>query len=251
MKKILFFLMMILFLLSKPLSLPMRRNPYFAGALSWYYPGLGQLYNGKTLKGALLFSSELALLYIGTNLVSDVSFKLEESIVVNPKNNISRGDRNLSIGLFSILACLHIYNIVDASSDSIKHNLDNDILLIEPTIPPIFLSLSSFIMPGTGQVYNGDIKKGSELIFYNLLLKGWKVYIDYDFKNRKGEGYSTINWNNLNDNDRITFISYALINYIFRFYSAYDAYTGGKKNLQLTMTSDNNNNKLFLVGIKF
>ncbi len=251
MKKISFLLIIMVFFFSKSFSSPIIRNPYFAGSLSWYYPGLGQIYNGKILKGSLFFTSELALLYIGSNLVSDVSFKLEESIIVNPKNNISRADKNISIVLFTTLGLLHIYNIVDAASDSIKHNFNNKILLIEPKIPPVFLALSSFIMPGTGQMYNGDIKKGSELLFYNLLLRSWKVFIDYDFKNRKGEEYSMINWNNLNDNDKITFISYTLINYIFRLYSAYDAYTESNKKLNLSMTNDWDNNKLFLVGIKF
>jgi hypothetical protein len=41
------------------------RNPYLAAALSWLVPGLGQLYQGRRLKGGLFMASLLASLVFG------------------------------------------------------------------------------------------------------------------------------------------------------------------------------------------
>jgi len=38
-----------------------RKDPILAGALSWYVPGLGQMYSGAFLKGAAFFVIEEAL----------------------------------------------------------------------------------------------------------------------------------------------------------------------------------------------
>ena len=45
----------------------LRKDPILAGALSWYVPGLGQMYSGAFLKGAAFFVIEQALL-VGTVL---------------------------------------------------------------------------------------------------------------------------------------------------------------------------------------
>ncbi len=229
-----------------------RKNPFFSGSLSWYYPGLGQLYNGKILKSGLFFSIELATSYIAINMVSDLSLKMEEGIIVNPHSTeITRNQRNWAIGLATFTALLHIYNIYDAINDSIKLNLTEGKQLKEEHVNSIFPALSSFIMPGSGQMFNGKFKKGSELIFYQLLFKLWKIYIDYDFRNRYDPDINAINWHDLNDNDQITLLSYYTMHLLFRFYSAYDAYTINEKKLQLSLVQNSRKNSLLAFGIRF
>jgi hypothetical protein len=44
-----------------------KKDPILAGALSWYVPGLGQIYSGAYLKGIAFFVVEESL-FIGTLL---------------------------------------------------------------------------------------------------------------------------------------------------------------------------------------
>lgn len=228
-----------------------RKNPYFSGSLSWYYPGLGQAYNGKILKGALFLTLELGSLYTAINLVSDLTFRLEEGVIVNPHSDITRGNRNIAIGLAVGATLLHIYNIYDAISDSMKFNLRNASSLKSESPDPFFLAVSSYLMPGTGQMFNGSFRKGSELLFYQLLFKVWKVYIDYDLRNRYSPEDSALNWLDLNQNDRVTIIAYYAMNSFFRIYSAYDAYIGGHKKVEILMMEDSRKNLLLGLGVKF
>ena len=229
----------------------LKKNPFFAGSLSWYYPGMGQVYNGEFLKGGLFATAEYLLLYFAINRVSDISFKLQEGIIVNENPVITQGDRNISIGLFTLTGILHIYNIYDSINGSLKHNLKYSDRLKGERINPVFLAGFSFMMPGTGQMFNGEVKKGSELVFYNLVLKLWKIHIDWDLRKRYEPSVNAINWNDLNSNDRITLFSFYAIDILFRFYSAYDAYTGGSRKLDIEFRTDSRNNSLLLLGMDF
>ena len=60
---------------SSEMTVHRKKDPIFAGALSWYMPGLGQMYAGDLVKGGVFFVIEEALL-IGT-VLSFAELKLD------------------------------------------------------------------------------------------------------------------------------------------------------------------------------
>ncbi len=227
------------------------KNPYLSGSLSWYYPGLGQIYNGKVFKGSVMFILETTCLYLSLNLVSDLTFRIEEGFIVNPHSEITDKNRALSVTFFSAAVLLHVYNIIDAIGDSLKYNTAFAEKAEKPKYDPLVPAVFSFFMPGSGQMLNGDYRKGSELIFYEVLFKLWKVYIDYDLRKRYAEDSGAINWLDLSNNDRITFFSYFMMHFLLRSYCAYDAFKKGAENLKLSMDTDTRNNPRVMLGFRF
>ena len=109
-----------------------RKDPILAGALSWYVPGLGQLYSGKLLKGAAFFVIEEALL-IGTilsfaEIKLDVSGDINIGLNIKSKAHADRDEQKIGVILGAALIVVHFANVIDAVNTSRKYNqsIEND-----------------------------------------------------------------------------------------------------------------------------
>jgi TM2 domain-containing membrane protein YozV len=110
-----------------------RKDPILAGALSWYVPGLGQMYSGAFLKGAAFFVVEEALL-IGTvlsfaELNLDVSGSFNIGLSIKSKDDPDRGEQRTGILLGVSLIIVHFVNVIDAVNTSRRHNRTLDMQL--------------------------------------------------------------------------------------------------------------------------
>ncbi len=130
-KGILIYFVIILFLLpiyaytSDPYS-ESRKDPILAGALSWYVPGLGQIYSGAFLKGISFFVVEETLL-IGTvlsffELKLDVTGDINIGLNIKSKEHPEREEQKIGIILGTAFIAVHFLNVIDAVNTSRKYN---------------------------------------------------------------------------------------------------------------------------------
>lgn len=103
-----------------------KKDPFLAGALSFYNPGLGQYYVGEPLKGTLFWVGENALFWSSLLTVMDLSINLKKDVgfefKIKRKKNLSDERIYTSIGLGFAFIVLHIYNIIDAVNSAKKYN---------------------------------------------------------------------------------------------------------------------------------
>lgn len=103
-----------------------KKDPIFAGALSWYMPGLGQMYAGDLLKGSVFFVIEEALL-IGTvlsfaELKLDVTGDIDIGFNIKSKDNPDRDEQKVGIILGVVFIGVHFLNIIDAVNTTRTYN---------------------------------------------------------------------------------------------------------------------------------
>jgi hypothetical protein len=104
-----------------------RKDPILAAALSWYIPGLGQLYSGSVLKGALFWVVENSLLIAAltpyAELKLDVTGNVGIGVNLKSRDNIlesNTGRVSLVLGL--TLAVVHLINVIDAVDTTRQYN---------------------------------------------------------------------------------------------------------------------------------
>jgi TM2 domain-containing membrane protein YozV len=107
-----------------------RKDPILAGALSWYVPGLGQMYSGAILKGAAFFVLEETLL-VGTILTFaeiklDVTGNVGLGINIKSKSNPDREEQRNALILGISLVAVHFLNVIDAVNTTRKYNRAQD-----------------------------------------------------------------------------------------------------------------------------
>jgi TM2 domain-containing membrane protein YozV len=105
---------------------PRRKDPILAGALSWYVPGLGQMYSGAILKGAAFFVVEETLL-VSTVLTFaeiklDVTGNVGLGINIKSKSNPDSEDQQKAVILGITLIAVHFINVIDAVNTTRKYN---------------------------------------------------------------------------------------------------------------------------------
>lgn len=103
-----------------------RKDPILAGALSWYVPGLGQIYSGAFLKGISFFVVEEALL-IGTvlsffELKLDVTGDINVGLNIKSKESPDREEQRIGIILGATFIAVHFLNVIDAVNTSRNYN---------------------------------------------------------------------------------------------------------------------------------
>jgi len=95
-----------------------KKDPFLAGVLSWYMPGLGQFYSGKYLRGSIFWTVENTLLIFAVLTVADMNFSVDEEIgfqfSIKPKETITDRQKTIGIFLFISYGALHVLNVVDA-----------------------------------------------------------------------------------------------------------------------------------------
>lgn len=103
-----------------------RKDPILAGALSWYVPGLGQIYSGAFLKGVAFFVVEEALL-IGTvltfaELKLDVTGSIDIGLNIKSKESPGRKEQRKGIILGVSFIIIHFVDVIDAVNTTRKYN---------------------------------------------------------------------------------------------------------------------------------
>lgn len=105
---------------------PERKDPFFAAALSWFVPGLGQLYVGRPLEGGVYWLVDNALFWGAVLNIAEVDFGLERDIgvrfAIRMRENLSSARIWTSVGLGLCYLAFHIYNVLDAADDAHAHN---------------------------------------------------------------------------------------------------------------------------------
>jgi hypothetical protein len=105
---------------------PERKDPFFAAALSWFVPGLGQAYVGKPLKGACYWVIDNALFWGAILSVARLDVGLERDIgfrfAVRMRENLTPARVWTSVGLGVSWLAFHIYTVISAAEDANAHN---------------------------------------------------------------------------------------------------------------------------------
>ncbi len=99
-----------------------KKDPLFAGILSFYMPGLGQFYSDEKLKGAIFLVTEYTIVigslfyFLDFNFKagSDSGFNLEIDAKRTDLGVISTKRKNLFYTTLATLSVIHVYNIIDA-----------------------------------------------------------------------------------------------------------------------------------------
>jgi hypothetical protein len=103
-----------------------RKDPILAGALSWYVPGLGQMYSGAFLKGAAFFVVEEALLLSTVltfaELKVDVTGGVDIGLNIKSKEHPDRDEQKVGVFLGITFIVVHFINVIDAVNTTIRYN---------------------------------------------------------------------------------------------------------------------------------
>ncbi|MFW6139232.1 MAG: hypothetical protein ACOC7U_08670 [Spirochaetota bacterium] len=103
-----------------------RKDPILAGALSWYVPGLGQLYAGAYFKGAAFWVVEqtllVSILLKFAEMEPDVTGGINLGIHIKSKDNPDREEQKTAVLLGTSLVVVHFLNIIDAVNTTRMYN---------------------------------------------------------------------------------------------------------------------------------
>lgn len=99
-----------------------KKDPLFAGILSFYMPGLGQFYCDEKLKGAIFLVTEYTIIIGSLFYFLDFNFKAGSDSGFNLGIDAKRTDlgvistrrKNLFYVTLTTLSVIHVYNIIDA-----------------------------------------------------------------------------------------------------------------------------------------
>ena len=114
------------------------KEPWLAGNLSIFFPGIGQIYSGNVRRGIVLIISYILLIGIGGGLI------------LSPTGDIG-------IGLVLLLPTLpiNIWNLFDAHRCARKANNRSFEELRKTSKDPWLAVFLSRILPGIGHIYIG------------------------------------------------------------------------------------------------
>jgi TM2 domain-containing membrane protein YozV len=113
-------------------SEPLRyKDPILAGALSWYVPGLGQIYAGSIFRGVTFMAVEFALLYGTIISLAEIELGVTGGFTLGIKitgkgSEVSSAERNTAIVLGTTLIVVHFINVVDAVNTTRRFNSNVD-----------------------------------------------------------------------------------------------------------------------------
>lgn len=108
-----------------------KKDPIFAGMLSWYVPGLGQYYSGEVGKGTFFLVTETGLtvtalfyfLNFDFSAGNGGGFRINADAKRTDLGGVETSRRNIFIGMMTAVFALHLYNISDAVSSAKEFNL--------------------------------------------------------------------------------------------------------------------------------
>lgn len=108
-----------------------KKDPIFAGMLSWYIPGLGQYYSGEIWKGTAFLVTEYTLVIAAFFYFVNIDFSAGNKSGFNIRIDAKRTDlglvstsrRNIFYGIMGIVLVIHLFNISDAVMSARKFNM--------------------------------------------------------------------------------------------------------------------------------
>ena len=214
-----------------------KKDPILASSISWYIPGGGQFYSEKYTRGTIFLVTEAGLFIYSLSLVADYSYDLGNGFLMDPKSDVTKKDKQLAWGLGTVLAGIHLYNIIDAYhsaknfNNSVNRKLKkkNQRYIYLDRKDPFVAGLLSWKMPGLGQIYNKEYYKGSKFILGSLILKTWGIYIYQDLAAKYKESDSGISWQTLEENDKNLILTYGIFYFTFELINILDAVNQAKK----------------------
>ncbi len=111
-----------------------KRDPIFAGMLSWYVPGLGQYYSGQYAKGTIFLVTEYSIVigalfyYLNFDFAAGTGsgFSLKMDARRTNLGVVETSRRNIFVGLLVLTGAMHLYNVSDAvlSARDFNRSLD-------------------------------------------------------------------------------------------------------------------------------
>lgn len=109
-----------------------KKDPIFAGMLSWYMPGLGQYYSGEIVKGTAFIVTEYALTigaifyFLNFDFAAGggTGFKINIDAKRTDLGVVETSRRNVFIGIMSMVFVIHLINVADAVSSARDFNVE-------------------------------------------------------------------------------------------------------------------------------
>ena len=103
-----------------------RRDPFFAAALSWFIPGMGQVYVGRPLEGAgywlfdnvLFWGAIVTIAHLDIGLERDIGFRF----AVRMRENLSPARVWTSVGIGVGWLAFRVYTVLAAAEKASTHN---------------------------------------------------------------------------------------------------------------------------------
>jgi len=115
-------------------------DPLFAGVLSWYGAGLGQIYTKDYVKGATFFLVDNVLLFLTVNAIANVDLVINENFIMTL--NISLKDKrdieyHSATAMFFLISFItfHSYNVFDSVYTAIRKNRNLPTMELEGFLP--------------------------------------------------------------------------------------------------------------------
>ena len=103
-----------------------RKNPFLAGAFSWFHPGLGQFYVGESKKAIAFWLTENILLFAVVLNIADIKIGIKKDFgfdfAIRLKKNPSTTRLITTVGMGLLLIAIHIYNVIDAINSAQLYN---------------------------------------------------------------------------------------------------------------------------------
>jgi len=125
-----------------------RKDPFFAAALSWFVPGLGQLYVNEPLRAACCWALDNLLFWGAALTVATFDIGLERDIgfhfAVRMRENVTRARVLVTVGLGVCWLAFRVYQVIAAADSANDHNQKT--LLMEMQRDGLALE----ILPGMG-----------------------------------------------------------------------------------------------------
>jgi len=205
-----------------------KKDPLFAAMLSWYIPGAGLIYSENLFRGIIYLGIEYLIAFYGLTSVIKINYTWPFNFTFTPPLNPDQEDY-FNIAIWGTLFLIvHVTSIIDSAISAEKYNQSNfeKIKAIPPS--PFIASLLSWIYPGLGQFYVKNYFTGSIFMLVDFIQKTLFYIAIYSkfFTEPVDSDTLMINWNSLNTNEKIFFVSYATIYLANRIVSAYLAYIG-------------------------
>jgi signal peptidase I len=148
----------------------MYKHPWLAVFLSTVFPGAGQIYTDRKMR-SIIFISITILLFLGMLLNGFLFFMSDDALV--SRTALLAG---LLCGIF--LPLISLISIIDAYLIARKHNRRIG-LVFEGKKKRWFSVFLSYLIPGVGQFYNGNVVKGVLFLLSLFVIAGISAYIPF------------------------------------------------------------------------
>jgi hypothetical protein len=105
----------------------LRKDPFLGAALSWFIPGMGQVYAGDVWRGGLYWTIDTTLFWATLLNIATVDFGIEGDagfgVAIRFRPKPSTGRILATIGLGACFLAFRLFNVVDAAESVNEYNM--------------------------------------------------------------------------------------------------------------------------------